>query len=412
MENLNYTYPHQEEGKIKKIFIAVIVVFLLAALGAGVYLVGQRTNFFPKAGNQAAKNLENSLSLVSSRVAANLNEEIPVEVIVRTDLDESNLFVAKINFPKDLLEVQSIATPSASPIKKWIETSFDNQTGQISLAGGVFNPGIRTEDNRSFVLGTVIFKAKKWGEAELDFTEESAIFRNIGNNSVLQTQRGFQVRVNNQPGLSASVSASLAPAAPKCQPRPACLDARPACKSPEPAGGWCLKPKSSLKLLSPNGGEVFNYYAGVPINWRAEGASRLALSIYLNGNFFGKVAGIPSGSNFVWMPAQTLPLIYLSDQNTFQLGISGVTNQGENLLDLSDGPISFTTYPLEAQASASASLRDINGDINEDGKRDFADLSALLSNFGRKPILNKNADLNGDRVVNELDFWLIQNASY
>jgi hypothetical protein len=58
------------------------------------------------------------------------------------------------------------------------------------------------------------------------------------------------------------------PRAPKCKPRPPCLDQIPPCLIPEPAEGWCPKPVSYIKVLSPNGGEVWKKGTVQLIKWQ------------------------------------------------------------------------------------------------------------------------------------------------
>jgi hypothetical protein len=54
----------------------------------------------------------------------------------------------------------------------------------------------------------------------------------------------------------------------KCKPRPACLDQIPPCLIPEPVEGWCPKPVSYIKVLSPNGGEVWQKGTIQLIKWK------------------------------------------------------------------------------------------------------------------------------------------------
>lgn len=48
-----------------------------------------------------------------------------------------------------------------------------------------------------------------------------------------------------------------------------------------------------------------------------------------------------------------------------------------------------------------------HGDINDDGKFSYTDLSIFMSKFGKTTRLG-GADLNGDGVVNALDFKIIR----
>jgi hypothetical protein len=53
-----------------------------------------------------------------------------------------------------------------------------------------------------------------------------------------------------------------------CKPRPPCLDQTPPCLIPEPVEGWCPKPGLSVKVLSPNGGEVWQKGTTQLIKWQ------------------------------------------------------------------------------------------------------------------------------------------------
>lgn len=305
-------------------FVTQLILLLLLAGGAiaGVYLVQSRTNLLPKAGGGTPSVPESSFTLDAPKGVAP-GSQFKVQVFVRSDIDAANLFSVKLNFPTDLLEVKSIQVndlkevtcqsrpacldakprscdvpepaegwcpePSISSfIKNWVEKTFDNNAGTISLVGGVPNPGYQSKKNNPpRVMAVIIFSSKKAGKAAISFAGGTAMYRNTDNLDILATKREAEIQVSSEVPLPV----------PTCKPRPACLDAKPACQMPEPVEGWC-------SVSSPG--------------------------------------------------------------------------------------------PSQKQ-----------GDVNGDGKISLIDMSALLSKWGKKGKEVGRADLNGDKVVNTMDYSLM-----
>ncbi len=160
---------------------------------------------------------ETSLNL-TSRSPINVGQEFAVTVLARSDIENSNLFVSKINFPTDLLEVVSI-DDDLSFITSWAEQFYDNQTGQISLVGGVPSPGFKS-NNVGSVMATINFKAKAPGTALVDLTTASQIFSNSNNQNIIQKTTDASIVItgtavspspNVSPSPIASPSASVSP---------------------------------------------------------------------------------------------------------------------------------------------------------------------------------------------------------
>ena len=160
---------------------------------------------------------ETSLNL-TSRSPINVGQEFAVTVLARSDIENSNLFVSKINFPTDLLEVVSI-DDDLSFITSWAEQFYDNQTGQISLVGGVPSPGFKS-NNVGSVMATINFKAKAPGTALVDLTTASQIFSNSNNQNIIQKTTDASIVItgtavspspNISPSPIASPSASVSP---------------------------------------------------------------------------------------------------------------------------------------------------------------------------------------------------------
>jgi hypothetical protein len=61
--------------------------------------------------------------------------------------------------------------------------------------------------------------------------------------------------------------------------------------------------------------------------------------------------------------------------------------------------------------STNPSKHSIKGDLNHDGCVDWADMELFQETFGKKegePDFNPEADFNGDRIVNILDFRVMR----
>lgn len=225
--------PNSQKG-FAQIFL---VIFLLVGIAVTVYLVGKQTNLLPKAFLPKPSIPETSFTLttteqevplsVSQSVIENatsispsekvrfkpsykVRDIIPVALLIRSDIDEVNLFVAKIKFSSDILEVVSVKLPdiplgsqapisSLSFIKNWVEQFYDSSSGVISLVGGVPSPGYKTNKEDFPGLMTVIFfRAKKAGTASVSFTNESQILRNIDNQDILTIKRDTEFKIEGE----------------------------------------------------------------------------------------------------------------------------------------------------------------------------------------------------------------------
>lgn len=83
-------------------------------------------------------------------------------------------------------------------IRFWLpDTGFDNQTGKIILSGGVSGQGVLTIPPSKPVMATIIFKAKKAGEAKLEITDESMILRNSDSSNILVNKNNLTVQIQD-----------------------------------------------------------------------------------------------------------------------------------------------------------------------------------------------------------------------
>lgn len=195
----------------KKTVLGILVfAFIVIATGIGVYLAQQKQIFTPKAYEvKPVSGPETSFTL-SNPGTLPLQSEFRISILAKSDIEAANLFVAKLKFPTDLLEVAYIdkgayVDPGERPdsgvrgggggftsfIKRWIENDFDNSVGTISLVGGVQSPGYKTiTANPPSQMADVVFRTKgQAGVATISFDPESAIYRDSDNANILNIKR-------------------------------------------------------------------------------------------------------------------------------------------------------------------------------------------------------------------------------
>lgn len=196
--------------------------------------------------------------------------------------------------PNRICVPKSSSEPQPSPeskgfIEKWLDTSFDNSNGTISLVGGVSDPGYQTQVSQPpALMAIILFRIKEGGQGKISFNDSSAIYSNKNNINILTIKRDLEVdtsRPKPQPsppsgacrsdsdckdGQRCDVECGPVPLcpinvedpddacnkaleqfrescigkcvsvpSPSCEPKPACLDASPRCLLPEPPEGWC-----------------------------------------------------------------------------------------------------------------------------------------------------------------------------
>lgn len=135
---------------------AFLFLLLLAGLGVGVYLVQTKTGLFSKAAPVIPDKPETSFKLaVDKAVPKNipLGSRFRVDIWTRSDIDPANTFVAKLKFNPDELQVVEINDGNQSFVNQWIEKTFDNTAGKVSIVGGVNPPGLLTSSQDGSVEG-------------------------------------------------------------------------------------------------------------------------------------------------------------------------------------------------------------------------------------------------------------------
>lgn len=363
----------------------ISLLILLLGMPLGGYLALNETSFFSKASTTSPASIQPSAGflLETPKAVVSAGQSIAVDVLVQTDIDEANLFVAKLKYPTDLLAVEKIEAGVDSPIERWVESGYDNQSGEVSLVGGVTNPGLKTESGKKYILSTVVFKAKVSGIANLEFdSKESVIFRNSDNASILTSLEGLTVNV---------VGAGFGPAG--------------------DATSSSATANSPLRVISPNGGDVYNYLTPIEVRWEGlKEIEDISVTLFLNGQFLGKIgSNLDNTGSFIWRAEDSLPVSFVNSNNTFQIGVSGSTKGGLTVSDQSDGPFGLSLNPTGMAQSNNISTEEA-ADLNKDGKTDFGDLSLLFSNYN-KPFGGKlkSYDLNKDGVISDIDLYFLMN---
>lgn len=144
---------------------------------------------------------ETSFTLEGPNNFIPVGQEFAVKVYSRSDIDTANLWNAVISFPKDLVEVVRF-DKTGSFITNWSEEYSNNSTGEISLTGGVVNPGFKTNLSNA-LMTTIIFKAKADGVADIRLSDTSAIYKNSDNSKITLINRDLSsVKIGNDPGAS------------------------------------------------------------------------------------------------------------------------------------------------------------------------------------------------------------------
>jgi hypothetical protein len=126
-----------------------------------------------------------TLNIFPSKINTSTGQIFSVKVNVDTENKAINNAESVINYPTDLLEVVSVSK-SPSIFSIWI-TEPSYSSGQIKFNGGIASPGFT---GPSGTIATIVFKAKKQGNASLIFSD-SAVRQNDGlGTDILSSKNG------------------------------------------------------------------------------------------------------------------------------------------------------------------------------------------------------------------------------
>lgn len=380
--------PHLvvDEPKRSKagIFGIVVLSIMLLGLPIGIFLVNQRTQLAPQAAvTQVAPEVVTGI-FMESKLSQSGNQEIPVEIYIKSPVDNFNLVGAQIRFDPSLISMERISTGSAelnqqTPFNKWMEVSFDNEKGTAAIISGLPNPGVKTgssADDKAY-LATIYLKPKKAGTAILQMSPQSQIFRNSDNINIFKTGNDLALNLSNVP----------AEGTPSASPK----------KNNGTGNG------SVIVLTNPAGALNYSYFKPMEVIWSSFNVERISqINLYVNDEKLGAIAQnlIAAEGKFVWQPKDTLALHYIQPANTYSIEIIGVSKNGD-VARMISGPFGLsgteeTTGSVPSQESFSQNQLSVT------------DVSRALTNYLAEPIRDNSLDLNKDGIINALDFYLMR----
>ncbi len=177
----------------------IVLLILLAGIAGVVYLVTSGPlKIFPKASVSGPIGPQTGFLLSPLTNTYVVGAEVPVKILIRSDVSAANLFESKLKFDKDLLSVDRIDT-SNTVVANWVEQYSDNNTGEISLVGGVPTPGFQSNTSGGPALMAVVyFKALKAGNAKITFTDSAAIYSNADNINILTVKDSLSLSITSE----------------------------------------------------------------------------------------------------------------------------------------------------------------------------------------------------------------------
>ena len=473
----------------------LLLVILIAGIIAGIYLVQQTQIFTPKASDLLPVSPETSFSLIQQgKVKCPnilnflpipcpkdlLDDIVIVNLYARSDIEEANLFSAKLNFPKDLLEILYVQTISARDpdiicsqvvtkacevfnpqnckdfptpcdvpagwytgqtskdplqtnngfINNWVEQSFDDSSGTISLVGGVPAPGFKSiVSKESPLMATIFFRVKKEGLGKIDFDDSSTVYSNSNNINILTIKRALEINTSKpsptqipSPTLLQSWNYQkdysgiqgknnlyyLAYIKSKATYSEASFDGT----------NWQFSGADSDRNFLIEGFKIApSWLSHAVIRWKAPQAGNISLNGYFQrccsepGDFNHKpytIFSIHKNNTELWNKETEI-----TDKYNYSLSAS--VSAGDNIefwVDANNDSGWDGTW-MDFTISYISSLPVVplpgSGDGNGDGTVDLRDMSILLTDFNKKENIRKEIDMNGDGIINTLDYVFLRN---
>lgn len=208
-----------KKGKLPLIIGGAVILMILVGMG-GYYFLKMKNQSPPQVSiPPPAPAIEGAKFLLQADPQeASLGGQIKLTVLVKSDLDAANLFIAKLKFSNQFLQAKSISLRSEATssgfikdwfISNWVENTIDNNTGSVSLVGGVPNPGFQTpKESSGSAMADVIFTAKAPGETVISFDDTSAVYRNSDNANILVGKTGTTIKITGElpAGTTPSIS--------------------------------------------------------------------------------------------------------------------------------------------------------------------------------------------------------------
>lgn len=390
----------------------LLIGLLVVGIAVGAYLIQNRTNFLPRADiNQIEPQVSYSLKNTATS-DIQTGTSFRVNILINSDFDQANLFIAKLKFNPQFLEVVEISNsfPESkiqtldSYLKNWIEKKYDNSNGMISLIAGVPAPGLKTAPEKRAILATVTFRAKMAGSTDITFEDTSRIYRNTDNVNILNSKQDLLLVIKKSRDEEAKngkliLTPSSAPLSKGCNYQIS-INYETGISKIDGIDVILLYDPAQIEVTSLDKG-VFASYPGNVIN-QNEG------KIYMSGLAIpGKPVtgrGLLGKVNFKVKPDAVNGLTEINfkfdpdnpdrtdDTNIVETGgvrdiIGSVINGRYNIQSGSCNPISGSNI----------------GDGNNDGIVDFMDMSMMLSNYKKPSSTVPNLDFNGDNAINIFD---------
>ena len=137
-----------------------------------------------------------TLIIVPDSFKVSAGNIVSADIIVDTSGVAINDSEAAISFPTDLLQVMSV-NKGSSIFSLWVEDpKFSNIDGTITYSGGAPNPGYTGKNGK---IISVVFKAKKQGNATLVFSD-ATVRKNDGlGTDVLSLKRSATIQIGASP---------------------------------------------------------------------------------------------------------------------------------------------------------------------------------------------------------------------
>jgi hypothetical protein len=171
------------EIRRKKVAVAVLEK-LSGSAGSLLVFIGIFSMFF--GGSPVAE----AATLYLSPASGNFHENENFTVSVFVDSDTAvNAVQGTVSFPTEYLGVISVKSDGNSIVDLWVrKPSFSNSgtSGNVYFEGMALNPGFTGSNGRVF---DIIFRVKKEGRAEIDFSE-SSVLANDGLGTNVLTSNG------------------------------------------------------------------------------------------------------------------------------------------------------------------------------------------------------------------------------